>query len=138
MSQKQGVNSGGLTGAPRVLVVEDHADTLVLLGKLLAKIAIDAIPTQDCATARSAVQRFGGFDLVIADHNLPDGNGADLVAGFKEQFDCRTVVVSGHPAPEGALPTGVDEWVPKPVDLAALTRVVQGLMRKQAQGLKSA
>jgi DNA-binding response OmpR family regulator len=138
MSQKQGVNGGGLAGAPKVLVVEDHADTLVLLGKLLAKIAIDAIPTQDCATARSAAQRFGRFDLVIADHNLPDGNGVDLLAELKQQLGCTTIVVSGHPRPPGALPAGVDQWVPKPVDLAELTRVVRGAMRALPHGLKSA
>jgi DNA-binding response OmpR family regulator len=137
MSQKQGEN-GGLNGAPRVLVVEDHADTLVLLGKLLAKIPVDAIPTQDCAGARAAAQRFGRFDLVIADHGLPDGNGAELLAELKQQIGCATIVVSGHPRPVGGLPAGVDQWVPKPVDLAALTRVVRGVMRGQAQGLKSA
>lgn len=138
MSQKQGENGGALNDAPKVLVVEDHADTLVLLGRLLGKIPVDAIPTQDCASARAAVQRFGRFDLIIADHSLPDGNGAALLAEFKEQLGCATIVVSGHPAPVGALPVGVDEWVPKPVDLAALTRVVRGLRRGQPQSLKSA
>jgi two-component system NtrC family response regulator len=139
MSQKQGENGGDLHGAPpRVLVVEDHADTLAMLGKLLGKIGVDAIPTQDCAGARAAARRFGRFDLVIADHSLPDGNGAELLSEFKDQFGCATVVVSGHPSPVGALPAGVDQWVPKPVDLAALTRVVRGVMRGQPQSLKSA
>jgi DNA-binding response OmpR family regulator len=130
MQQKQGHNS--LNGAPRVLVVEDHVDTLALLGKLLARISIDAIPTQDCASARSAAARWGQFDLVIADYSLPDGNGAELLAELKEQSGCRTIVVSGHPRPVGPLPVGVDEWVPKPVDLAALTRIVQSTMKRQA------
>ena len=138
MSQKQGENGGVSNGAPRVLVVEDHADTLVLLGKLLAKIPVDAIPTQDCAGARAAVERFGRFDLIIVDHNLPDGNGAQLLAELKGRIGCATIVVSGHPAPVGALPPGVDEWVPKPVDLAALTRIVRTAMRGQPQSLKSA
>jgi DNA-binding response OmpR family regulator len=136
MSQKQGENGGVMNGAPRVLVVEDHADTLVLLGKLLAKIPVDAIPTQDCASARAAAQRFGQFDLVIADHSLPDGSGAGLLAELKERFGCATIVVSGHPAPVGGLPAGVDQWVPKPVDLAALTLIVRSAMRGQAQCLR--
>src|SRR6476661_6780141 len=115
MRQKQGQN--GLNGAPRVLVVEDHVDTLALLGKLLARIKIDAIPTQNCATARSAAERWGPFDLVIGDYTLPDGNGADLLADLKEQSGCTTIMVSGHPRPVDGLPSGVDEWVPKPVDL---------------------
>lgn len=132
MNQKQGVNGGGdLNGTPRVLVVEDHADTLAMLGRLLAKIPLDAIPTQDCASARAAMQQFGRFDLIIADHDLPDGTGADLLAELKDQIGCATIIVSGHPAPARGLPPGVDRWVPKPVDLAALTRVVQSLMRSQ-------
>src|SRR5258706_5483189 len=116
-------------GAPRVLVVEDHADTLVLLGKLLAKIPVDAVPTPDCATARSAARTLGRFDLIIADHNLPDGNGAALLAELKEQCGCATVIISGHHPPPGPLPAGVDQWVPKPVDLAALTRMVRSAIR---------
>ncbi len=130
MTDKQGQK--GLNGSPRVLVVEDHVDTLALLGKLLARISIDAIPTQDCASARSAAARWGRFDLVIADYSLPDGNGAELLAELKEQSGCRTIVVSGHPRPAGPLPAGVDDWVPKPVDLAALTRIVQSTMKHKA------
>jgi DNA-binding response OmpR family regulator len=116
-------------GAPRVLVVEDHADTLVLLGKFLARIPVDAIPTPDCASARTAARMVGRFDLIIADHNLPDGNGAALLAELKEQCGCTTMIISGHQRPPGPLPVGVDQWIPKPLDLAALTRMVRSAVR---------
>jgi DNA-binding response OmpR family regulator len=116
--------------APRVLVVEDHHDTLILLGKLLAKMAVDAVPTPDCAGARLAAQKWGRFDLVIADHSLPDGNGAALLAELKEQCGCATLVLSGHVRPAGPLPAGVDQWMPKPVDLAALTLMIKSVMKR--------
>src|SRR5258706_13691356 len=95
MTDKQGQK--GLNGSPRVLVVEDHVDTLALLGKLLARISIDAISTQDCATARSAAARWGRVDLVIAGFSLPGGNGAELLVELEEQSGCRTIVVCWHP-----------------------------------------
>jgi DNA-binding response OmpR family regulator len=71
------------------------------------------------------------LDLVISDYTLPVGDGAKLLAEFKEQTGCTTIMVSGHPRPVGALPVGVDEWVPKPVDLAALTRIVQSTLKRR-------
>src|SRR4051812_15576938 len=55
---------------PRVLVVEDHADTLIVLGKMLMKIPADAIPVASCADARHASATHGPFDVVIADMKL--------------------------------------------------------------------
>src|SRR5436305_148410 len=81
-----------------------------------------------CATARNAAQTIGRFDLIIADHHLPDGNGAALLAELKEQCGCATVIVSGHEPPAGPLPAGVDHWIPKPVDLTALTQMVRSMV----------
>jgi DNA-binding NtrC family response regulator len=112
-------------GAPlRILIVEDHEDTLVMLGRLLARMPVEVIPVPDCTRARQAVREQGHVDLAVADHDLPDGNGAALLADLKKVCECVTVIVSGHERPHGKLPPGVDHWMPKPLDLPAFTRLI--------------
>ena len=108
----------------RVLVVEDHPDTLVLMGRLLSMVRVDGVPVATCAAAREAARALGPFDVVIADVTLPDGDGLELLAEFKSTYGCRTVALSGYDAPEEGLPAGVDLWISKPVNVAELRRAV--------------
>ena len=111
-------------GMPRVIVVEDHADTLVLMGKLLTIVRADGVPVATCAAAREAARVLGRFEVAIADITLPDGDGVALLAELKAAYGCRTVAMSGYDAPEGGLPAGVDLWISKPVNLTELRRAV--------------
>src|SRR3954469_3356809 len=109
---------------PRVIVVEDHADTLVLMGRLLSMVRVDGVPVATCAAAREAARTLGQFEVVIADVTLPDGDGVELLAELKEAYGCRTVAMSGYDAPEEGLPPGVDLWIEKPVNLTELRQAV--------------
>lgn len=111
-------------GMPRVMVVEDHADTLVLMGRMLSMVRVDGVPVATCAAAREAARTLGRFDVVIADVTLPDGDGVELLAEFKGRYGCRTVALSGYDAPEGGIPAGVDLWMSKPVNVAELRQAV--------------
>jgi len=111
---------------PRVLLVEDDVDTLAMMRKLLARVPVDNVSVATCCEARSAA-RDGTFDVVISDAGLSDGDGVDLVRELKDQFGCRTVVMSGYDAPDDGTPGGVDLWIAKPVDLSQLTRALQSL-----------
>jgi CheY-like chemotaxis protein len=119
-------NGGGATGGrmPRVIVVEDHADTLVLMGRLLSMARADGVPVATCAAAREAARVMGAFDVVIADVTLPDGDGVALLAELKAAYGCRTVAMSGYDEPEDGLPAGIDVWISKPVNLTELRRAV--------------
>jgi DNA-binding response OmpR family regulator len=111
---------------PRVLIVEDDADTLNMMGKLLSRVPVQNVAVASCCAARTAA-REGPFDVVIADVGLSDGDGVDLVLELKQQYGCRTVVMSGYDAPDTGTPGGVDLWLPKPVDLPQLTRALKTL-----------
>ena len=100
---------------PRVIVVEDHPDTLVMMGRLLSMVRVDGVPVATCAAAREAARSMGRFDVVIADVTLPDGDGIELLAELKSKYGCRTVALSGYNAPAEGLPGGVDLWLAKPV-----------------------
>jgi DNA-binding response OmpR family regulator len=117
-------SSSSSSPAPRLIVVEDHADTLVLMGRLLSMVPVDGVPAATCAAARAAARAVGRFDVVIADVTLPDGDGLELLAELKSTYGCRTVALSGYDAPAEGLPAGVDLWISKPVNVAELRRAV--------------
>jgi DNA-binding response OmpR family regulator len=113
---------------PRVLIVEDDADTLAMMRKLLDRVPVSNVSVGSCDEARCAA-RSEPFDVVISDAGLSDGDGVDLVRELKEQYGCRTVVMSGYDAPDDGTPHGVDLWIAKPVDITQLSRALQTLTR---------
>ena len=112
---------------PRVMVLDDHVDTLVALGRLLSKIPVDAIPVTTCAAARQAATALGPFDVLLTDLNIPDGDGLALAAELRAAHGCRVVVMSGRDQPDDGLPDGIDAWLLKPVAIARLLDAVASL-----------
>ncbi len=112
---------------PRVLVLEEHADTLVSLGKLLSAIPVDAVPTASCNAARYAAQTLGAFDILIANATLTDGNGVELATELCRKHGCAVVIMSSFDPPAEGLPEGVDLWLVKPILFPQLRRAIETL-----------
>jgi DNA-binding response OmpR family regulator len=112
---------------PRVLVIEDHPDTLVMMGRILSRVPADGIPVATCAAAREAAARLGDVCIAIADLHLPDGDGLELLAELKSKHGCATVILSGADAPTSGLPRWVDLWLTKPTTAQTLRRAVKSL-----------
>jgi CheY-like chemotaxis protein len=115
---------------PRVLVLEDHADTLAFLGHILSALPVDAIPTASCNAARYAARTLGAFDILITDVTLEDGDGIALARELKQAHHCAVVVMSGHDAPPDGPPPWVDLWLVKPVRLPDLKQAIDTLAAK--------
>jgi CheY-like chemotaxis protein len=116
-----------LAKRPRVLVVEDHADTLAMMGRILAQVPVDAVPVASCAAARRAAATLGGVAMVIADLRLPDGDGTELLAELKRTYGCASVVLTGSPPPGEGVPAWVDLWLEKPTTADEIRRAVGAL-----------
>src|SRR5687767_4404190 len=89
----------GLTPKLRILVVEDHPDTLHLYRKLLEDEGHDVVAVDSFA---SAVELVGtdNFDLVISDVSLGDGSGWALLERLRERNPgLPGIAVSGHAYP---------------------------------------
>ena len=110
----------------RILVVEDHSDTLHALSRLLNHFghefprlimpasALDMIKTKD-------------FDVVLCDIALPDGNGYDVVVEAKRKGAVKAVAISGFGARddvERGREAGFDFYLAKPVDFHELRTVL--------------
>ena len=74
------------SGSPRLLLVEDHDDSLRLLSKLLGLNGYGVVPARTAAEALDAAAAQPP-DLVICDLVLPDGCGLELLAELRRVTD---------------------------------------------------
>ncbi|HEV2802209.1 MAG TPA: response regulator [Pyrinomonadaceae bacterium] len=108
--------------AGRVLYVEDHDDTRVLMKMLLeqAGFNVTAVDTGE-RCLELARERRGQFDLYLLDHTFPDASGVSICASLR-QFDQTTPIIfySSRAMPqekEAALQAGAQDYLIKPNDL---------------------
>ena len=66
----------------RILVVEDHSDTLEALSRLLDHFGHEISTAEDAQSAREMINS-KEFDVILCDIALPDGNGYDIIAEAK-------------------------------------------------------
>ncbi len=117
---------------PRALVVDDEPDIRELLSITLGRMDI-AVET--AADYKSAVKLLGGerYDLVLTDMRLPDGDGLELIEWIQEHRPGVPVaVITAHGNVEAAvraLKLGAFDFISKPLDLAALRRLVTATLR---------
>ena len=123
--------------ALRILVVDDEADLVATYRRLFRRQGYDV---------DSAVTRAGGLalidaaapDLVIADLELPDGGGLELVrAACRAATPSRVIVVGARPsngAREEAMEAGAAAFVAKPFSVGALRDLVRSLFDSSQAG----
>ena len=110
----------------RILVVEDHSDTLEALSRLLNHFGHNISTADD---ARSALDMINSkeFDVVLCDIALPDGSGYDVVAEAKRKRAFKAVALSAFAARsdiERGKKAGFDFHLAKPVDFHELRSVL--------------
>ncbi len=80
---------------PRILLVEDHADTLQILARLLRRWGYD-VHTASTVQAALQLARQKPFDVLISDLALPDGSGREIMAEVKARYGMRGIALSGY------------------------------------------
>jgi CheY-like chemotaxis protein len=110
----------------RILVVEDHDDTLQALSHLLKHFGHEISMADDAQSARKIIGS-KEFDVVLADIALPDGSGYDLVVEAKRKRPVKAVALTGFGTPhdiERGKEAGFDFHLTKPVDFHELRAVL--------------
>jgi CheY-like chemotaxis protein len=110
----------------RILVVEDHSDTLQALSRLLSHFGHE-ISEADGAQKALKIIDSKEFDAVLCDIALPDGNGYDVIAQAKRRGPVKTVALTGFSATEDierGRQAGFDFHLTKPVDFHELRAVL--------------
>ncbi len=84
---------------PRILFVEDHEDTRLMITALLRPVGYEVVAVEGVREALN-LARSAGFDLYLLDSRYADGSGAELCEKIRE-FDETTPILfySGeHPS----------------------------------------
>ena len=117
----------------RILIVEDDRALGDGLCLALRDPSLELALCRTLSAAREALEA-GGFDLLILDVNLPDGNGLDFLRRLRAGAnpvpvilltanDMETDIVAG-------LESGADDYVTKPFSLAVLRARVNAQLRR--------
>jgi CheY-like chemotaxis protein len=106
--------------APRILYVEDHDDTRVLMAILLKNAGFEVT---EAANGIEALKQAKAekFDLYLLDHTFPDASGVTICKALRE-FDAHTPIIfysarAMEQEREEAINAGAQDYLIKPNDL---------------------
>jgi CheY-like chemotaxis protein len=117
----------GHNGRLRLLVVEDHADTARMLGRLLRSSGYEVETAGSVADALQLVAS-RPFDLIVSDIGLPDATGHDLMRQIRQRHGLKGIAMTGYGMDEDvrkSLDAGFTDHIIKPVDVAQLEAVIR-------------
>jgi PAS domain S-box-containing protein len=111
----------------RLLLVDDHSDTRIVLSRLLSKTGHEVV-TAD--SAQSALEILNGhrFDALISDIGLPETSGYELVREAKRRQPLKGIALSGHGMDEDvrrSVDAGFDHHLTKPINFQELESVLE-------------
>ena len=126
----------GLAGASarrpvRVLLVEDHADTLRTLKRLLERMGYQVLPASSAAAALDVLAN-QSVDVLVSDIGLPDATGHDLMRQIRATHDVPGIAVSGFGMDadlKNSYDAGFLTHITKPVDLKQLDAAIRTAVR---------
>ncbi len=132
---------GAPLSQPRVLVVDDDEESRRLLTEVLEAngYAVDAVA--DCAGAREALARDGGYRIIVADLRMPKESGLDLLRSLRGQDSKLDMVlmssfISGKEK-KAAEALGVHALLEKPFRISDLLHTVAELVAKHPIGIST-
>ncbi len=115
--------------ARRILLVEDHADTLAAASGLLGELSCEVVGATSVAEALAAAAAAAvPFDLVISDLGLPDGSGLDLMRRLRDRHGLSGIAVTGYGMEEDlrrSREAGFVDHVVKPITFERLEGAVE-------------
>jgi putative two-component system response regulator len=119
---------------PRILVVDDNPDTMVLMKELLETHGYDVVTVPDAAEAELEVRRLPP-DLILSDVIMPGKSGYEFCRELKENSATRLipfVLITGLSDREDKLrgiESGADDFLNKPIFSEELFARVKSLLK---------
>lgn len=118
----------------KLLLVEDDNDVREPLAEQLAKNQFHVTTAKTVAEAAAKTKVPGGFDIILLDWELPDGEGLELLRQWRNQglnttvifLTARTDVIDKVLG----LELGADDYMTKPFDLKELVARIRRRLRQ--------
>jgi DNA-binding NtrC family response regulator len=128
----------------RILIVADNAEVTALLAKeLVCNLEADVTVADTLEEAR-ALAASDGFDVIIAQEQLPDGDALTLLGEEGPSFDAAVVLVGDDSDAQtvlSALRKGACDIVPQPIDerhlLATVRKAAEARRRRRHAAARS-
>lgn len=124
----------------KILVIEDEKDLLDAIVSYLHQGGYLCETAADYAEAKLKIALYE-YSCVLADLNLPGGNGLELVRLIKENSpDTGIIIISARDALDdkvAGLDLGADDYLTKPFHLSELNARLKSVIRRRSfQGMK--
>lgn len=129
--------SGAAAQSLRILLVEDHGDTAMMLKRLLELSGHRVETAGDVAAALETLGR-APFDLLVSDLGLPDATGHALMRTVRTRYAIPGIAMSGYGMDEDirkSRESGFSTHLIKPVDVVALEKAIQQAGRERTSPL---
>jgi DNA-binding response OmpR family regulator len=110
----------------RILIVDDEAPNRAILARLLESRGhrTEGVESAEAALVRASQERYG---LILLDLSLPGRTGLEALADLRRAGAGAIALMTGQDDEDtrkDALLLGADEFLPKPVDAAALFALI--------------
>jgi DNA-binding response OmpR family regulator len=126
-------------GLPKVLIVDDDAESRQLLSEVLEGNGYAVGAVGDGTAAREALRQDGGYRIVIADLHMPKETGLDLLKHLREQNSSHHLILMSSfisvTERQLARDLGARALLEKPFRLTELLDVVGELAQSRQIGL---
>jgi CheY-like chemotaxis protein len=113
----------------RILVVEDHDDTLRSMKLLLTRLGYEVLAAENMTQALR-IAREEHFDILLSDIGLPDGSGLELLKRLRSIREVPALALSGFGMDEDierSRDAGFSDHLTKPVSIDRLQAAIAQL-----------
>ena len=119
----------------RILVVDDHPDTLNIMSRLLRHGGYQVVAANSVASALEAAKK-NKIDLLVSDIGLPDGSGLDIMQGLGGQTKIKGIALSGFGMDDDLRKShdaGFMQHLIKPVSFKVLAQAIKDVLEQNAR-----
>jgi CheY-like chemotaxis protein len=116
-------------GKRRILVVDDHGDTLRSMQLLLRRLGYEVLAAENMTEALQIAEE-QPFDILLSDIGLPDGSGLELLKRIRQTRDVPALALSGFGMDEDverSRNAGFSDHLTKPVSIDRLQAAIAQL-----------
>ncbi|HEX3359069.1 MAG TPA: CHASE3 domain-containing protein [Tepidisphaeraceae bacterium] len=112
----------------RILLVEDHEDTVQVLARLLRALNHQVFTAGTVTDALKHFKNEDSFDLLISDIGLPDGTGMDLMRQVRQSSKIPAVALTGFGMEDdiaACKQAGFNDHLTKPLNFVKLQTLIE-------------
>jgi FixJ family two-component response regulator len=135
------VSAQAAVAEPRILVVDDEPGLIELMDDIVSRhVRCRIVSAGSIREARHALAQ-EEFSLLLADVNLPDGDGTALVPELRRlNASAAAIIITGAPTVDGAIQAmrqGAVDFIPKPFSAEQIVDRVEKALARQAAGVRA-